>query len=298
VLVAASAGCAPRVDEVLGARDRVDALTSRMLEHFAQGDLEAWGRTLTDDVFLIAADPEEAIAGRDAILEELQSDFEPAFAQGLRLDLRSRARRIGLARDLESAWVTDEIDYGVESGGRRATYRLRFSGVAAETESGWRFLVLHFSRPLSLEAAVRLAGVDSLPSPRDPGDSEPNRRTRTVKRLFERTVADTARWLRYVTRRQDASFVAPDTVVTGSRAVRRQLRREFARGLWERDTTAGVRVGRAGRVGWAVTTLQRRTTIGGREVAIPHRALFVYHRRGETWGLVHAHLSSGLEDPE
>lgn len=260
-----------------------------MLEHWA-GDFGDLSRDFTGDAF----------AERDEILAELRRAIPSGFAGGAGpdVDLRSRTRRIGLARDLESAWVTDEIELRVVVAGDPRVSRLRFSGVAAETDSGWRFVVFQLSRPSGLEADSRLATPDAPWAPREPGAAAPDRRTRTVSRLFERTMSDTGRWLRYVTRRQDVSFVAPDTVVHGARAVRHQLRREFARGLWERDASAGVRLGRAGRVGWAVTTLRRRTTVGGREVAIPQRALFVYHRRGETWGLVHVHLSSALAELE
>src|SRR5688572_7328038 len=140
-------GCGPKVDQVLAARDQVDSLAAHAL-----------------------------------------SDFErhPRFAVGRGIALESRRRHIGLSRDLEGAWVAEEIACRVDDASDPREFVLRFSGVAARTDSGWKFLVLHYSRPLELGTAVRLAAADSLHVPLVLAGATPGRREREVLKQFER----------------------------------------------------------------------------------------------------------------
>lgn len=248
--------CEPKVDQVLAARDQVDSLAAHVL-----------------------------------------SDFErhPEFSLERGVALESRRRHIGLARDLEGAWVAEEIACRVDDPADPRAFLLRYSGIAARTDSGWKFLYLHYSRPLELGTAVRLAAADSLHVPFVMAGATPGRREREVLKQFERALADTGRWMRAFSRREDLSFIGPEASAYGRIPARTMLRRELATAPWRRDYSA-VLAGRAGRVGWVVTNLVRTVESEAGPVEIPYRALLVFHRRGENWNLVHAHLSNGNVD--
>jgi hypothetical protein len=70
------------------AKAEVEKFVLGHLAAFEAGDLDRWGTSMMDDVFMIAADPAEAIASRAAILAERHKDFDPAFEAGLKLSIR------------------------------------------------------------------------------------------------------------------------------------------------------------------------------------------------------------------
>jgi ketosteroid isomerase-like protein len=273
------------------------AVESLVVQHHAglqSGDFEAWGRTLAPDVVMIAADPDASVAGRDSALVEVRRHFDPALRQGLRLALRSTDLRIGLAPSRAAAWVSDVIAYGVDLGGQHAESVLRFTGVAERRDTAWVFRALHFSRPVTPEAAEAQTARGSH-EPNDPGswvapDAEP---------IAERVrSADRDGWPTLVAERADAFVLGPaaEDRALGAAAARELLARLDPGG----STARSVRAGRTGdgTVGFWSGVLPPRFDARPGSRPVWRRGTLVFLEEAGAWKLVQAHLSVGVKDAD
>ncbi|MGH7449907.1 MAG: nuclear transport factor 2 family protein [bacterium] len=131
------------------AKAEVEKFVLDHLAAFEAGDLDRWGAGMTDDIFMIAADPAEAIAGRAAILTELHKDFDPAFGAGLKLSIKPTFNSIGVSKDLNTAWTAHVLAYTIMFGADTIKFTLRNTNVLIKQNDRWRIVAANYSRPIS-----------------------------------------------------------------------------------------------------------------------------------------------------
>ena len=267
-------------------------LVERHYVDFERGALDAWGSTMSADAVVITADPFEMTAGRDSIVELLSRDFDPAFDQGLLLNLRSTALAIGLDPQAGGAWVTDRIAYGFKFLGDSAEYTIRFSAVAEKRDTGWVFVTLHYSRPASLEEGGRQTPNGSH-VPNDAGSALAPAAGPLATRL-DQAFANPAVWTELVSRRADVTAFGPDhaDTATGHGATAALLERVASR-VKIRNVRAALAAGDS--LCWIAAVLEPSPVVNP---PVWRRGTFAFLRERGDWRLVHAHVSIGVRDPE
>lgn len=268
------------------------ALVERHHRDFERGALDAWGSTMAADAVVITADPFEMTAGRDSIVELLSRDFDSAIDQGLELKLRSTALAIGVDPQSRGAWVTDRIAYSTRFQGDSAEFTIRFSAIAERRDSGWVFVTLHYSRPISFEEAGRQTPTGSH-VPNDAGSGVAPAAAPLLTRI-DRALANHARWADLLSQRSDVTAFGPDRTdhAEGSAETATLLERVASR-LRIRNVHAALAAGDS--MCWVAAVLEPSPVVNP---SIWRRGTFAFLRERGDWRLVHAHVSVGVQDPE
>ena len=293
LLVIAGAGCAAAVNRSNdGWVADLETLTGAHFSAFERGDFESWGATMTEDAFMIAADPEGAFTGRRAIVAEMRRDYDEKFSKGLDLSIRSLGRSIGVSEG-RVAWVLDPIDYTTRFQGRTSQSRLRFTGLATCSADGiWRFTQVHYSRPMEEHEAALLAARSGFVQPRSVGAKVEDGLEPLVERVRQ-AIADPAHWRGEIGDRFDAQFCGPALGDTASGDDEVRARLSALTGFRSRagDLCAQRVAGGAG--AWIVANVDRVMSTAAGAPTAPHRLTLGYVTDRGAWRLVQAHVSMG-----
>ncbi len=271
-----------------------------VLDHlaaFEAGDLDRWGAGMTDDVFMIAADPAEAIAGRAAILAELHKDFDPAFEAGLKLSIKPTFSQIGVSHDLNAAWTAHVLAYTIMFGADTLKFALRNTNVLIKQNGRWRIVAANYSQPISRQEMIGAFTSGKFPSPA-PIANAVSLTAENLVEQFRKDVKD----LSQADLHAEVLVMGPEPQdpAIGIEAAKNFFAR-WAReaGQW-RERGDGIRAGASadGQVGCVITNLEWRAKVDSMKTVVPQRAVLVYQNEKGAWKLTQTHISVGVPDPE
>src|SRR5436190_141847 len=80
-------------------------------------DADAWAALLAPDAIVLGSGPDEVWVGHTAAAAALHSHFDAARAAGAAANTSARDREVSVAPDGKSAWVAEQLDFTLSSGG-------------------------------------------------------------------------------------------------------------------------------------------------------------------------------------
>lgn len=287
------AGCdrTPKGPDTTAQRDSVTALLAGRFSAFEQGHWEDWTRHMTDSVFLTAADPGRAIAGRDSILRAMQADYAPAFAAGLTMKLTPAQQRIWMDDSARVAAVTSELDYSLNVQDQHLALKLRSTALLGRDSTGWQVLVEHYSRPVPYDTLFTALVTRRVQAPA-PVEQSVDAGAGELVELFIGQLRD----LSQAPMADSIVLVTPGEVVQGAALARKTLATWLGPpGNATRPSGSGIRASLApgATTGWVATTLYVPIFAGPESSVAPVRVLLIYHIAGNHWEIVQAHFSVG-----
>jgi ketosteroid isomerase-like protein len=280
----------PRGPDLSAQRDSVTALLAARFSAFEQGRWDEWTRRMSDSVFLTAAEPGRALAGRDTILRAMQADYAPAFEAGLTTKLTPVRQQIWMDDSARVAAVTSELDYALNIQEQHLALKLRNTAVLSRDSAGWRVLVEHYSRPVAYDSLFTALVTRKVQAPApleqsvDPGAGE-------LVEEFRRDLRDFAK----APMADSIVVVTPGEVVLGAALARKTLATWLGPPGNATTSSSGIRAGLApsATTGWVATILFVPIFAGPESSVAPVRMLLVYHIAGDHWEIVEAHFSVG-----
>lgn len=271
-------------------RDSITALLAARFSAFEQGRWDEWTRRMADSVFLTAAEPGRALAGRDSILRAMQADYSAAFSAGLTLKLTPVRQQVWLDDSARVAAVTSELDYALNIQEQHLALKLRNTALLGRDSTGWRVLVEHYSRPVSYDSLFTALVTHKVQAPAplqpsiEPGAGE-------LVEQFHRDLRDLAQ----SPMADSVVVVTPGEVVQGAALARKTLTTWLGPPGNATLASTGTRAGLAptATTGWIATILLVPIFAGPESSVAPVRVLLIYHIAGDHWEIVQAHFSVG-----
>jgi ketosteroid isomerase-like protein len=265
------------------------------LAAFAHGDFDAWGAQLAPDVFFTAADPEEVFSNRQDAVAEMHKDFDPAFDEDLKLDIRPLSFRTGVSKDGSAAWCATPLEYTVHFRGETTSFLIRHSDVLTKSDRGWTIVATKYSLVLPEAKILQALAGGQLPAPRRVGDAVGPGAEGLIQQFTEQlTDLSKAR----ISPAAHAFGPLPGEDAEGESAVSQLFATWASR--WDvlqlRPEGICAQLLSNAELGWVGANLDADMQQTDRQVAIPMRALIVYQKQQEIWSIVHAHVSVGIPD--
>jgi len=121
----------------------VEDIVREHLSAFARGDFDAWGDSFAPNVFFTAADPEEVFWSRDAAVEEMHKDFDPAFDEGLQIEIEPQSLHTACTSDGRAAWTAAPLHYRIRFQDETSSFVLRQTSLLSKSTYGWSILATH-----------------------------------------------------------------------------------------------------------------------------------------------------------
>jgi ketosteroid isomerase-like protein len=293
LLVAACQAGSPRSVDRAAVRDAVERVMARHYTAFQRGDLSAWSAPMAEQVLLIAADPAEALSGRAAVLAQMQKDFEPAFAAGLKLSLEPGAHTIWVDEDGMTAATIYDLAYTATIENRSYPLHLRSSSILVRDSSGWIIQAEHYSRPIQHDSLFLDLMSNKVPRPVPiQGDIAPG--AGPIVAQFRSDIADISQ----ATPVAEVTVITPGGISHGVVDTRGTLIEWLGPPGSAREEGSGLRARLTSpTVGWVATNLKVPVFAGPESAIATMRVLFVYHLEGTRWKLLQGHLSVGVGGP-
>ena len=273
----------------------IENIVRQHLDAFAQGDFDTWGAQLAPDVFFTAADPEEVFSNHEAAIAEMHRDFDPAFDDGLKIEIQPQSFHIGSSADGSAAWIATPLEYTVSFGEESISFVLRHTDVLAKSDDQWSILATHYSLALAEAKVLQALSTGQLPAPRMPGDSAGPGAEELIEQ-FARQLVDLSK--ASISHSCYAFGPLPGEQAEGETAVRRLLATLTSRWgeLYLRPDGIRAELLANAEVGWVGANIDARLKPSHPDIAIPLRALVIYQKEQGIWTIVHAHISIGIPD--
>jgi hypothetical protein len=269
-------------------RSSVKEFIDNHISAFENGDFDNWGAGMNENVFLIAADPFEAIEGRKAIVAEMHKDFDPAFKEGLKLDIKVDHFHTGISSKGKTAWDGSILEYKIIMGTDTLPFIIRTTNILVKKNDKWEIVVANYSRQVT-DDPVKVF-TDSLPPPAPIENKIPEEANNLAKFFSEKLNS-----LSQLAMADSVFIIGPamNDHLKGKSEVTGFLK-NCDNKVTRRD---GLRAGLSddGETGWVITNLDLKIT--GQIITIPYRAVFAFEKEGNNWVLVMGHISIGLKDP-
>lgn len=275
--------------------EEVEDTVRKHLAAFARGDFDAWGAQFAPNVFFTAADPEEVFSEREAAVAEMHKDFDPAFQEGLQLDIEPESFRIGLSSDHNTAWSAVPLRYTVSFQGETTSFLIRHTALLSKSDNQWSILVTQYSLALPESKVLQALTTERLPAPRNAGDSiGPG--AEVIVEEFTQQLADLSTAV--ISRDAYVFSLLPGEHSEGETAIRALFAKWTS--LWGalRLRPDGVRseLLSDGEMGWVGANVDVTMSYIDQPIILPLRALAVYRKEQGIWAIVHAHFSVGVPD--
>ena len=268
-----------------------------VLEHlgaFARGDFDAWGDAFAPDIFFTAADPEEVFSKRGDAVAEMHKDFDPAFDEGLQIEVRPLSFHTGVSLDGHAAWSAAPLRYGIHFQGERNSFMLRHTSVLAKTAHGWSIRATQYSLALPEEKVLQALTSGKIPAPHPVGNTV-GAGAQALAGSFKHQLADFS--MSAISLDAQAFGPFPGEHAEGETAVRDLFARWTSRWGVLRLRPDGVRAEFVSEtMGWVGANVDAILSHADQRVALPLRVLVVYQSEQGHWEIVHAHLSVGIPD--
>lgn len=260
----------------------------------AESRLQDLGEWVDEEAFILGSGPDGGFSSREAWLRSLQPMLE-AIPPGTAYEVTSKDLRIGLARGLRSAWVSDQLEVRAASAVGPPAFSVRILAVLTHGESGWRIVAGHGSFPIPNPVAQDMIRSGQLVRSTNLG-SEVQRGADVLVNLYESGMANPSTLEETISDRQDviAFGSAADEVHSGGAALKTAWR-QFLEAEPRLTPIGGVRAGLSpdGELGWVASNVDIQID----EVRMPYRFFLVYLREPEGWRIVGWHDSYGLPAP-
>ena len=272
----------------------VEDIVHKHLAAFARGDFDAWGDSFAPNVFFTAADPEEVFLEREAAVAEMHRDFDPAFDEGLQIQVEPLSFHAGVSYDDNAAWSAAPLEYGINFQGETSSFVLRHTSVLTKTRHGWTIRATQYSLALPEEKVLQALTRGILPAPHPVGYAI-GAGAQALVGSFKHQLADFS----MSAIRRDAHVFGPfpGEDAEGETAVRAQFAKWTSRWGVLRLRPDGVRAEFISEtMGWVCANVDAILSYTDQRVALPLRVLVVYQKEGYDWAIVHAHLSVGIPD--
>lgn len=271
----------------------VEDMVHKHLTAFARGDFDAWGDSFAPNVFFTAADPEEVFLEREAAVAEMHDDFDPAFDEGLQIQVEPLSFHAGVSYDDNAAWSAAPLEYGINFQGETSSFVLRHTSVLTKTRHGWKIRAIQYSLALPEDKVLQALTAGNLPAPHPIGYAI-GAGAQDLVGSFKSQLADFS--MSAISQGAHAFDPFPGEDAEGETAVRALFSSWTSKWGGLRLRPDGVRAEFISEtMGWVAANVEATLSYAGQQVTLPFRALVVYQKADE-WAIVHAHLSVGIPD--
>ncbi len=264
------------------------------LAAFERGDFDAWGSAFAPAVFFTVADPEEVFSTREDAVAEMHKDFDPAFEEGLQIEVEPLSFQVGLTSDGKAAWTVAPLRYWISFQGETSSFVLRHTSVLIKSRLGWSIRATQYSLALPQEKVLQALTTGRLPAPQFVGDVVMAEAQELVA-IFKYQLADFSR----TSIGTDAQIFGPfpGEQAEGETAVRELFASWTSKWGALRLRPDGVCAELvSNEMGWVGANVDAHLPYGDRQADLPLRILVVYQKEQENWGIAHAHVSVGIPD--
>lgn len=261
---------------------------------FARGDFDAWGAAFAPDVFFTAADPEEVFSKREDAISEMHKDFDPAFDEGLQIEIEPQSLHIGFTSDGNVAWSAAPLQYTISFQEEANSFVLRHTNVLSKINQHWSIVATHYSLALPESRILEALTGGYLPAPNVIGDAR-QAGTQSLVEQFMLQLADLSK----AVISQDAYVFGPfpEEHAEGRTEVQALFAKWASRWGALRLRPDGIRAELdSEKSGWVGANVEVTIFYAGQPIALPMRFLVVYQKEQGTWSIAHAHLSLGIPD--
>ena len=277
----------------------VETLVRGQYDAMGRLDFDAWSKALAPDALVLGTAPDEVMIGREGALAEAMKDFGEAKKNGAKAWTRSKDLRVTVSADGRAAWISDQLDFGMEMGAQKMNVQFRITQVLAEKDGAWWVQAAHFSFGFPNDQAFQRAAEGKWPALADIPDQVGDGADALAAEI-DREIRDPKAFVAAVDDSPEVVVFgsAPEEYVVGGAQVRDMFQQQVQQfGVtMARAGSDRVAVTPDGQVGWAMTNLDFSVVFEGKTVTQPYRALLVYAKRGDAWKLVQAHFSNGIPD--
>jgi len=298
VFAALSAACRQgsqgQAADTTAVRETIERFMADHYAAFQRGEVSAWSGHMAEQVLLIAADPAEALSGRAAVLAQMQKDFGPAFAAGLKLSIEPGAHTTWVNENGRSAATIYDLAYTATIQNRSYPLHLRSSSVLERDSGGWTIDAEHYSRPIQQDTLFLALMSNKVPEPASisgnvPPSADP------VAAQFRADIADISQ----ATLAPEVAVITPGGISRGAVDTRSTLIEWLGPPGSAREEGSGIRAALTSSptVGWVATNLKVPVFAGPESAIATMRVLFVYHLKGKHWELMQGHISVGVAGP-
>ncbi len=274
--------------------EQVEETVREHLAAFGRGDFDAWGAAFARDIFFTAADPEEIFWTREDAVAEMHNDFDPAFDEGLQIEVEPLSFHSGVSADGAAAWSAAPLEYGINFQGESSSFVLRHTSLLTKLKRGWSIAVTQYSLALPEEKVLRALTVGNLPAPHSIG-YDFGAGAQALVGSFKSQLVDFS--MSAISRDAHAFGPFPGEAAEGETAVRDLFAKWTSRWGVLRLRPDGVRAEFISEtMGWVAANVDAILSYADQRVALPLRVLVVYQKEGYDWAIAHAHLSVGIPD--
>lgn len=153
VSIALLLGCTAQVEPVdlEAEKSAVKEIVDQMAQAMEAEDMETFSNRIAHDPDMVnfGTDAAERWVGWDALKASVEQQFA-AFENG---KVSTRDQVIKVHSSGQVAWLSEIMDWSVESQGQRVDLNgLRLTGVLEKRNGKWLFVQMHFSAPVSDQA--------------------------------------------------------------------------------------------------------------------------------------------------
>jgi ketosteroid isomerase-like protein len=232
---------------------------------------------------------------REAAIAEMQKDFDPAFDEGLQIEVEPLSFHAGIASDGDAAWSAAPLRYGINFQEETSSFVLRHTSVFARSDQRWSIRVTQYSLSLPEENILQAMMTGNLPAPHPIVDAI-GAGAHVLVESFKQQLAD----LSGAAIGQNAYVFGPfpGEYAEGETAIRALFAKWTstwgALRLWSGDGVRAEFIAEG--MGWVGANVEVVLSYGNQQVAVPLRVLMVYQKEQENWGIAHAHFSVGIPD--
>jgi ketosteroid isomerase-like protein len=274
--------------------EQVEYTVRAHLAAFGRGDFDAWGAAFARDIFFTAAGPEEVFWTREDAVAEMHKDFDPAFDEGLQIEVEPLSFHAGVSADGASAWSAAPLEYGINFQGETSSFVLRHTSLLTKLNRGWSIAVTQYSLALPEAKVLRALTVGSLPAPHPIG-YDFGAGAQALVGSFKSQLADFS--MSAISRDAHVFGPFPGEEAEGETAVRALFSSWTSKWGGLRLRPDGIRAEFISEtMGWVAANVDAVLSYEDHRAVVPLRALVVYQKEQDHWVIVHAHLSVGIPD--
>jgi len=282
-------------------RAAVEAMLRMQHDALGDGDVRAWAELLADDAFLFGSAPDEAIAGRDAIVDKLSKVFDPLREAGATFSVMPSDVAVGVAPGRRAAWAAEELVYDIQVGDKSIHFPFRVTAVVDQRGRNFVIVAEHWSVGLPNDQAFKLAANGKLPALAPIQDAVPPNAGDLAAVIDGHLLGDAAARAASISDHSDVFGFgsAPEEKIRGSKAMRQALGQEDSKWAPKISRKGGIHVGLAGagEVAWAAFNMEfSAKPPDGERVSENFRVLGVLLNEDGNWKIVQWHASNGVPD--